>query len=130
MVSMKSGRVVNTTRQVDLAARAELASSFLSRAVGLMGRTALPPDYGLVIKPCGSIHMFFMRIPLDVCQVDKEGRILKILHEIKPWRVGPIVWRSAWVVELPAGTVRRTGAMEGDHLAFIETRGSAGPLGL
>jgi uncharacterized membrane protein (UPF0127 family) len=79
-----------------------------------MGRTQLPDGYGLVIDPCGSIHMFFMRIPIDVCHVDKKHRIVRILHSIKPWRVGPIVWKSKYVVELPAGTVRRTGTEVGD----------------
>jgi uncharacterized membrane protein (UPF0127 family) len=97
-----------------IADRVELAESFWSRGKGLIGHKSLPEGYGLVIRPCGSIHMFFMSIPLDVLHVDKEGRIVKILHEIKPWRVGPIVFKSKWVVELPAGTARRNGTEEGD----------------
>ncbi len=112
---MNSGiTIVNETRGAVIADKVELAASFWSRGKGLIGRKSLAEGYGLVIRPCGSIHMFFMSIPLDVLHVDKEGRIVKILHEIKPWRVGPIVFKSAWVVELPAGTARRTGTEEGD----------------
>lgn len=117
---MKAVQVINQTRQMALAPRAEVAATFWQRGRGLIGRTSLPEGYGLVIKPCGSIHMFLMRIPLDVCHVDKDDRIIKILHEIKPWRVGPIVFRSKWVVELPAGTARRTGTSEGDQLTVLE----------
>jgi uncharacterized membrane protein (UPF0127 family) len=117
---MKAARVVNETRGVDLAPYAEVASSFWQRGRGLIGRKSLPAGYGLVIKPCGSIHMFFMSIPLDVCHVDKQGRIVRILHEIKPWRLGPFVRRGKWVVELPAGTARRTGTSEGDLLVVLD----------
>ena len=109
--------IVNETRGAVIADKVEVAASFWSRGKGLIGRKSLAEGYGLVIRPCGSIHMFFMSIPLDVLHVDKDGRIVKILHEIKPWRVGPIVFKSKWVVELPAGTARRTGTEEGDVVA-------------
>ena len=38
-----------------LAEHAELARSFWSRGLGLMGRTALPPGYALVIYPDADI---------------------------------------------------------------------------
>jgi len=111
--------IVNESRGAVIADKAEVAASFWSRGKGLIGRKSLAEGYGLVIRPCGSIHMFFMSIPLDVLHVDKEGRIIKILHEIKPWRVGPIVFKSKWVVELPAGTARRSGTEEGDIVAVV-----------
>lgn len=104
----------NATRGVYLAERAERAASFWSRGVGLIGRRSLPDGYGLVIEPCRSVHMFLMRIPLDICHVDAQHRIIRVLSDIQPWRVGPIVWRSRYVVELPAGTARRTGTAAGD----------------
>lgn len=113
-------RLVNTTRDAVVADRVEVASSFWSRGKGLIGRRDLPAGFGLVIKPCGSIHMFFMSIPLDVVHVDRHGRIVKILHEIKPWRSGPIVLRSKWVVELPAGAARTTGTQVGDVIELRE----------
>ncbi len=113
-------RIVNTTRDAVIADHVEVASSFWARGKGLIGRRELPDGFGLVIKPCGSIHMFFMSIPLDVAHADRNGRVVKILHEIKPWRAGPIVPRGKWVVELPAGAARATGLQVGDVIELRE----------
>ena len=112
--------VVNETKGATIAAQAEVANSFWSRGKGLIGRRSLPAGYGLVIRPCSSIHMFFMSIPLDVLYVDKRGQVVRVLSGIKPWRVGPIVPRSAWVVELPAGTAARTATATGDTIALVD----------
>jgi uncharacterized membrane protein (UPF0127 family) len=113
-------RLLNRTRDVVIADRVEIASSFWARGKGLIGRRNLPDGYALVIRPCGSIHMFFMSIPLDVVHLDKQGRVLRILHGIKPWRLGPIVPHGKWVIELPAGTAQVTGTHEGDVVTFAE----------
>lgn len=111
--------ILNQTRGATVADRVEIAASFWSRGKGLIGRRSLPDGFGLVIRPCGSIHMFFMSIPLDVLHLDKHGRVVKILDGIKPWRPGPIVPRSKWVVELPAGAVARSGTQVGDMIELV-----------
>ena len=108
--------ITNETRGTMVADRVEVAASFWKRGKGLIGRKDLPEGFGLVIRPCGSIHMFFMSIPLDVLHVDKHGRVVKILAGIKPWRLGPIVPRSKWVVELPIGAVAASGTQVGDTI--------------
>ena len=55
-----------------------------------MGRRELPPGAGLVLQPGGGIHMWFMRIPLDVVHVDKRDRVTHVLRGIQPWRFGPL----------------------------------------
>ncbi|MCA1598203.1 MAG: DUF192 domain-containing protein [Chloroflexi bacterium] len=114
-------RVINQSRGTTIADRVEVAASFWARGKGLIGRKSLPEGYGLVIKPCGSIHMFFMAIPLDVLHLDREGRVLRVLTGIKPWRFGPIVRGGKSVIELPAGTAARTGTTAGD-LVVVEER--------
>src|SRR5262245_65768707 len=59
-------RIVNVTRDVVLAERAELATSWWARAKGLLGRRELPAGEGLVIRPCNSVHCFFMAFTIDV----------------------------------------------------------------
>jgi uncharacterized protein len=83
----------------------ELASSSWSRFVGLMGRPSLERGRGLLIEPCNSIHMFFMRFAIDVLFLDKQRRVKKVMLELKPWRISPIVFGARSVVELPAGTL-------------------------
>jgi uncharacterized protein len=113
---MQTVRIINTTRDALLAERAGFANSMTTRALGLMGQAALPEGSGLVIDPCTSIHMFFMRFAIDALYVAQDGVVLRVVSRLRPWRIGPIVWRSRYVVELPAGTADRTGTQAGDLL--------------
>lgn len=100
---MKHVRVVNGTRDMVLAERAELADNMWTRFVGLMGRRALAPGGGLVLKPGGGIHMWFMRMPLDVIHVDKGDRVTHVVRGIKPWRFGPLFVGNKLAIELAVG---------------------------
>jgi uncharacterized membrane protein (UPF0127 family) len=70
-----------------------------------MGRASLPAGDGLWIEPCNSIHMFFMRFAIDAVFLDRDNRVKRVLRNLKPWRVSPIVFGARTVVELPAGSV-------------------------
>jgi uncharacterized protein len=89
----------------------ELARSSWSRFVGLMGRPTLERGTGLWIEPCNSIHMFFMRFAIDVLFLDRQRRVKKVMLDLKPWRISPIVFGARTVVELPAGTLSDRGLM-------------------
>jgi uncharacterized protein len=116
--------VRNVTRGTTVASDVRVARSFLSRGRGLMFASGLPADSGLLIDPCGSIHMFFMRFALDVLYVDREDRIVRAQRRIKPWRMGPIHTRGAkYVIELPVGTIERSGSDVGDQLHIVERGG-------
>src|ERR1051326_2936954 len=106
---MQTVRIINTTRQTLLAEQAGFANSMMTRAIGLLGRATLPTGSGLVIDPCTSIHMFFMRFAIDALYVAQDGVVLRVVAPLRPWRLGPIILRSRYVVELPAGTAARTG---------------------
>jgi uncharacterized protein len=111
-------RVNNETRGRLLADRAERATSFMDRFVGLMGRRSLALGEGLHLVPCNSIHTFFMRIPIDVAFLDPDGVIVKQFPALPPWRTTSVYFRARSVLELPAGTLRASGTLEGDRLAF------------
>jgi uncharacterized membrane protein (UPF0127 family) len=111
-------RVRNLSRDADLADHAQLADNFWRRFLGLMGRAGLEPGDGLVIVPCNSVHMLGMRFPLDILHLDKDGTVLRAISDLKPNRLGPLVWRSHVTVELPAGTLAATGTVAGDRVAL------------
>jgi uncharacterized protein len=67
-------------------ARCALATSFWTRFRGLMGRASLAPDEGMLFRPAGSIHMFFMRFPIDAVFCDRELRVVKVVRGLRPWR--------------------------------------------
>src|SRR5687768_13937149 len=102
-----------------MARRSELAKGMLRRGVGLMGRRGWSASDGLILTGCNSIHTFFMRMPIDVVYLDRANRVLRADGEVKPWRLGPIVWKAKTVVELPSGTIERTGTKAGDLLQVI-----------
>ena len=102
-----------------VAAHVEVASSMWSRFVGLMGRRELPEGHGLALTPCNSIHMFFMRIPLDVVFLDRGGSVVHAYHGIRPWRVSRIVRGAHTAVELPVGTLRQAGVEKGTELRLV-----------
>lgn len=110
--------IINQTRGTRLAEHATLARSMFARGVGLIGKRTFPAGHALVIRPCTGIHTFFMAFPLDVLYLAGDGTVLTILHQIKPWRIGPLVWKSTAVIELAAGTARATQTQEGDSLTF------------
>lgn len=120
---MRLVRVVNRTRGTLLAERAALATSHWSRFWGLMGRGALPPGSGLVLRPGGGIHTCFMRIPIDVLHVDRQDRVTHVLRGIRPWRFGPLFVGSKCAIELPSGTARDT--QVGDQIEVEETPAGA-----
>src|SRR5258707_1202577 len=113
---MKLVRVINRTKSEVLAERAELATSYWSRFWGLMGRRDLAPGAGLVLRPGGGIHMWFMRLPLDVVHVDKRDRVTHVLRNIKPWRFGPLFVGNKWAIELPVGAA--DGTQVGDEIGI------------
>ena len=108
----------NITRNTCIADKADRASTFISRGRGLMLAAPMPSGGGLVIEPCNSIHMFFMRYPLDILFVDKEGKVVFMYKGIKPWRVGRIVKGAKSAIELPEGSIEHSGTQVGDALAI------------
>jgi len=113
-------KVWNATREVWLASHVEVADRFVQRLVGLLGRTSLPSEHGLLITRCDSIHTIGMRFSIDALFVDRDVRVVKVVESLKPFRIVLPVWRAIAVLELPAGTIRRTGTRVGDHLCFLD----------
>jgi len=96
-----------------------MAESVWTRFMGLMGRKGLAENAGLVIYPNNGVHMFFMRFPIDVLHCTEDGTVLKIVANLKPWRVGPIVKKCKYTVELPGGTAARSGTVPGDKIELV-----------
>jgi uncharacterized protein len=105
------------TRQL-LARRVEPAFDSTTRNRGLLGRSSLGDDAALILAPCSGIHTFFMRFPIDVVFVARDGRVVKVRRAMPAWRLA-IALRSFAVVELPVGTIAHTSTERGDALELI-----------
>ena len=91
----------------------EIADTFFRRFCGLMLRRKLPAGHGLLIAPCSSIHMLFMRFPIDAVWLDRDYRILKISPHLSPWLGLAFCPRAHACLELPAGAADALGWQEG-----------------
>ena len=96
--------------------RCEIPESAFGRARGLLGRDGLDPDGGMLIDRAGSVHMFFMRFPIDVVFVDRDWRVVGVRHGLRPWRMAG-ARRAVAALELPAGAAVAAGIQAGDLLA-------------
>ena len=96
--------------------RCEVPGSAFGRMRGLLGRDALEPGSGMLIDSAPSVHMFFMRFPIDVVFLDRSWRVVGVRPELRPWRVAGARGAAA-ALELPAGAAAAAGIEEGDVLA-------------
>jgi len=113
-------RIENLTRGTSVAGRVRVASSSVDRSVGLLRTPEVLPGEGLWIERSPSIHMFFMPYAIDAVFVGKDGRVTKVVANLKPWR---IVWWARGArdcLELRAGAAADSGTQRGDELRLIE----------
>lgn len=130
---MRSSPVVSIISSTAcLVPEAEVAATFRTRLVGLLGRDSLAPGTGLVLRPSGLIHTAFMRFPIDVIFLDGRQRVVATAAHLQPFRVAWGGWRARIAVELPAGTIERLDVPIGTALQFVadsstDTSGSLSP---
>jgi uncharacterized membrane protein (UPF0127 family) len=95
--------------------RCLLAETALTRMRGLLGRRELPTGEGILLRPASSVHMAFMRFPIDAVFLDRDLRVVKVAAELRPWRAAGSRGAKA-VLEIPAGEAARRGIRTGDRL--------------
>ncbi len=102
--------------------RCEMADRPLARMRGLLGRAGLDPGSGMLLTPESSVHMFFMHFPIDVVFLDRDRKVVRIIHELRPWRVAG-ARKAAAALELVAGAAAEAGLEVGDVLVLdpVET---------
>jgi uncharacterized membrane protein (UPF0127 family) len=111
-------RVYNKTRNAFIVSELEVAETAWNRMKGLLGRSArdFSVGKGLWLRPAQGIHTIGMVFPIDVAYLDAQGRVLRTYHQLSPFRVAAITLRTRCVLELPPGTLKRTGTEVGDLL--------------
>jgi uncharacterized membrane protein (UPF0127 family) len=91
----------------------------LPRMKGLLGKRELATGEGLLIQPAPSIHTFFMRFPIDVVFLAKNGKVMKVAANVGAWRMRSCRHAFA-VLELAAGEAERRGITVGDQVDKAE----------
>jgi uncharacterized membrane protein (UPF0127 family) len=116
-----------TTAEEEVELSVEVADDDAERARGLMLRTSLPDDAGMVFlypEPTeGSFWMKNTLIPLSIAFFDDEGTILRIL-DMEPCREDPCPLYTPGVaftgaLEVNRGAFARLGVLEGDRIELL-----------
>ena len=108
----------NTSTGTVLANRVGVAATRASRAVGLLSRSGLEPGEALWIVPSRGVHTCWMRFAIDMVALDGSGIVIDRVTNLKPWRVRLPRRGTAGVLELPVGTLSRSGTDIGHRIAF------------
>jgi uncharacterized membrane protein (UPF0127 family) len=58
-----------------------------------------------------------MRFPIDTVWVDRDLNVLKVSHDVAPWRTAACKGANG-VVEMAAGEAKRLGVSAGDKLTL------------
>ena len=93
-----------------------IADSFFTRLAGLMFCKKLPAATGLLLAPCNSVHMCFMRFAIDVIYLDKDYKILKVVKNLRPWIGLSMCTKAYATLEMSAGEAERCGLEVGKKL--------------
>ena len=106
---------------------AEAADTFAEREMGLMNRTYLNEDAGMLfIFPTPQQQSFWMknmRIPLDIVFITADNHVLEIYASVPPCAgdVCPLYTSSApiqYVLEVNSGFCARNGIVSGDPVVI------------
>lgn len=104
-------------KNLNLGKDIKLADNMFSRVKGLMFDEKIKGD-GLLIRPCNSIHTFFMKFNIDVIFLNKDLKIVKIIRNMPPWRMSKIYWNAWQVLEFQGGRLSEE-IVEGDYIEEI-----------
>ena len=109
--------VYNKTRETFVATKAKVADGYLSRLVGLLGKTArwARAGQGLWIVPSHGVHTIGMLFAIDLIFLDTTKQVVHVEEHVRPFRISRVSLKATSVLELPPHTVFRTGTRVGDQ---------------
>jgi uncharacterized membrane protein (UPF0127 family) len=110
----------NSRTQLSLAANLEVAFEAETRKRGLLGRDSLPPSHAMIIAPSNLVHTFFMRFPIDIAFVRRDGTVSKVRTSVPARRIVGAL-RAYAVIELAAGELSRSRTAPGDRLEVVRS---------
>ncbi len=111
-------RVLNRTRNVVLVENGFVANSAWTRLRGLLGHKPLQAGEGLLLRGEKAIHTIGMGFAIDVLFLDRAGHVNHLIPNMVPLRASRFISAAADVLEMPAGTLARSGTALDDLIEF------------
>lgn len=115
---MRIVEVRNRDRRTTLGRRVEVADRWWPRLRGYLGRPEPRPGEGILFVSTQSIHMYWMKYPLDVAFLDEDRRVVAAYPELGPGTRTRFHRKARYALEVPAGTLAETGTVVGDELRW------------
>jgi uncharacterized membrane protein (UPF0127 family) len=106
---------MNDRTRSAVALEVDVAATRAARRRGLLGRKSLGATEGLLLTPCKAVHTVGMRFPIDIIFIDRDGRAVRIVPALAPWRIAMSA-RAKAVIELAAGQAAASDIRVGDLL--------------
>ena len=118
MFKTKYYKVINKTKNTTIAIKVKIANNFIGRTIGLLNRSSITEEEGLLIIPCKSIHSIFMRFEFDAVFLDKNNQVVHLINKMPKGKVSSFIWQSNKVLELAPGMIEKTNIEIGDVLYY------------
>ncbi len=121
--------IYNKTRETFVATEAAVADGYLSRLIGLLGKTKrwAKLGRGLWIVPSRGVHTIGMLFPIDLIYLDKGKQVVYTDEYVKPFRVARVCLKATSVLEVPPYTIYKSGTRVGDQLEISRITGNHQP---
>ena len=111
--------IKNVTKNRILAHNCNTCRNFLTRGLGLMFKKKITPTILAFKKPnTASIHTCFVRQGIDIMFLDSRQKITGLVKGLKPWKIHTPKSRAMFVIELPEGSIAKSGVSVGDVISF------------
>lgn len=107
--------IINMNKKTVVSHKPFYAVNFFTRGRGMIWREFDGFD-AMVFRGCSSIHMLFMKMPLDVIYLDIDNKICKLSENLKPWCFFDGHRKARAVIELPSGSIKLSNCEVGDYL--------------
>ena len=116
--------VYNKTRETFVATEAMIADSYLTRLIGLLGKSRRWAQLGrgLWIVPSRGVHTIGMMFPIDLIFLSKEKEVVHVEEHVRPFRISRVSLKAMSVLELPPHTIYRSRTQVGDLMEIARMK--------
>ena len=106
-------KVTNRSKTTVIAANAKEAKNLFAKSIGLIGKRKA---YAIILETRFGIHTFGLNFPIDCLVLNRKKEIVDRKENISPW--GLYFWNPKYnfVIELPAGTIKKSKTEIGDEI--------------
>jgi uncharacterized protein len=99
--------------------RASLAQYPWERMKGLLGKASISREELLILPKTNSIHMFFMRFPIDVVYLNRCKQVLKVVHDLRPGQMSGCL-KAFYALEMKTACAVEYNIMPGQNFFWDE----------